>query len=75
MTHALLNLLVVPKVPLERDDLAKVTKHTEVALVVLAAVGNHDLGTLACELAYDITTHETSATKDGRDSAVCRVTC
>lgn len=65
VTDSLVDLVRVPAVPLERNDLAEVTRDLEVALRVLVAVGDNDLGALLGELRDKVAAEESSCAEDG----------
>lgn len=73
VAQTLVDLLVITQVPLERHDLAEVTEHTEVTLLVLVAVGHDDLRTTLRELAHDIAAEEAGRAKHRGNTARDRV--
>ncbi len=74
VSNALLDLLVVPEIPLHGHNLSKIAHHFQMPLLVLITVRNDDLRTLLCKSVDKVSSEETSAAEDGNDVTRDRVT-
>lgn len=67
MTQTLFNLLRIPRVPFHRDNLAQITHHPQVPLLVFVPVRHNHLRPLLGDLVHEVAPQEAGAPKDGRN--------